>query len=67
MGHLMRIACLRAVLLTLALILSVSAARAQSLEELLSAAVRIKTFINPDGRTIENLGRDREGNVETSR
>jgi len=61
MGHLMRIACLRAVLLTLALTLSVSAARAQSLEELLSAAVRIKTFINPDGRTIENLGRDREG------
>jgi serine protease Do len=32
-----------------------------SVDELLSGVVRIKTFINPDGRTIENLGRDREG------
>jgi S1-C subfamily serine protease len=32
-----------------------------SLEELVSGVVRIKTFINPDGRTTENLGRDREG------
>ena len=38
-------------------------ARAQtlSLEDLVSGVVRIKTFINPDGRTLENLGRDREG------
>lgn len=38
-------------------------ARAQntSFDELLSGVVRIKTFINPDGRTLENLGRDREG------
>jgi S1-C subfamily serine protease len=32
-----------------------------SLDELVSAVVRIKTFINPDGRTVENLGREREG------
>src|SRR2546422_7353167 len=33
----------------------------KSLDELVSAVVRIKTHINPDGRTIENLGREREG------
>jgi S1-C subfamily serine protease len=33
----------------------------RSLEELVSAVVRIKTFINPDGRTVENLGRQRDG------
>jgi S1-C subfamily serine protease len=32
-----------------------------SLDELLSGIVRIKTFINPDGLTRENLGREREG------
>ena len=31
------------------------------LEQLLSGVVRIKTFINPDGRTIETLGRERTG------
>src|ERR1700674_5896219 len=36
-------------------------AAAPSLEELLSGVVRIKTFINPDGYTRENLGREREG------
>jgi S1-C subfamily serine protease len=36
-------------------------AGAPSLEELLSGVVRIKTFINPDGMTRENLGREREG------
>jgi S1-C subfamily serine protease len=36
-------------------------AQAPSLEELLSGVVRIKTFINPDGYTRENLGREREG------
>jgi S1-C subfamily serine protease len=38
-------------------------ARAQSaaLTELLSGVVHLKTFINPDGRTIKNLGREREG------
>jgi S1-C subfamily serine protease len=31
------------------------------LDELLSGVVRIKTFINPEGRTVENLGRERVG------
>jgi serine protease Do len=30
-------------------------------EELVSAVVRIKTHINPEGRTVESLGREREG------
>jgi serine protease Do len=30
-------------------------------EELVSAVVRIKAHINPEGRTVENLGREREG------
>ncbi len=32
-----------------------------SIEDLVSAVVRIKTFINPDGRSVGNLGREREG------
>jgi S1-C subfamily serine protease len=32
-----------------------------SLEDLVSAVVGIKTFINPDARTAETLGREREG------
>jgi S1-C subfamily serine protease len=40
-----------------------SAAHPQSptLQDLLSGVVRVKTFINPDARTTENLGRSREG------
>ena len=30
-------------------------------DDLLSSVVRIKTYINPDGRTVENLGRERDG------
>ena len=30
-------------------------------EELLSSVVRIKTYINPDGRTVDNLGQERDG------
>ncbi len=39
------------------------AAQAQSptLEQLLSGVVHIKTWIAPDGRTTENLGRERDG------
>jgi S1-C subfamily serine protease len=37
------------------------AAAQTSLEDLVAAVVRIKTFIHPDGRTIGNLGREREG------
>src|SRR5580692_9214189 len=42
-----------------------SVARAQSpaLEELLSGVVHMKTFINPDGRTAQTLGREREGSA----
>ena len=36
-------------------------AHAASLEELVSAVVRIKTYINPDGQTTQSLGREREG------
>jgi len=36
-------------------------ASATSLEELVSAVVRIKTFIIPDGQTVQSLGREREG------
>src|SRR5580704_18137874 len=36
-------------------------AESTSLEQLLSGVVHIKTFITPDGRTTENLGREREG------
>jgi len=52
----------------LATVLSFAAAvpaRAQStaLTELLSGVVHLKTFINPDGRTVKNLGREREGSA----
>jgi S1-C subfamily serine protease len=57
-----RLAGLAKVLLTLAVVVASGSAPAQtSLEDLVSAVVRIKTFINPDGRTIETLGREREG------
>lgn len=36
-------------------------ARAASLDELVSAVVRIKAFINPEGQTVQSLGREREG------
>ena len=44
-------------------LLSASAALAQpaSIEELVSAVVRINTHITPDGRTVQGLGREREG------
>jgi len=34
-----------------------------ALEDLVSAVVHLKTHINPDGRTVENLGREREGSA----
>jgi S1-C subfamily serine protease len=36
-------------------------AEVPKLNELLSGVVRVKTHINPDGRTVENLGRQRSG------
>jgi S1-C subfamily serine protease len=42
-------------------LLAAASARAASPEELVAAVVRIKTFINPDGQTVQTLGREREG------
>src|SRR5215218_9772645 len=36
-------------------------AQARDLEDLLTAIVRVKTSIEPDGRTVATLGREREG------
>src|SRR5215212_10871085 len=36
-------------------------AQARDLEDLLTAVVRVKTSIEPDGRTVATLGREREG------
>ena len=36
-------------------------AQSQSFADMLSGVVRIKTFINPDGRTLDSLGKDRDG------
>jgi S1-C subfamily serine protease len=46
-----------------ALTFMIGAARAQtpSIDELLSGVVRIKTVINADGRSVQNLGRERSG------
>src|SRR5262245_24134448 len=56
--------CLKSILMAAfaAMLLSTPApAQTTSLEELISAVVKIKTHINPDGRTVPGLGRDREG------
>jgi serine protease Do len=52
-----------ALIATLLALLSASAAAAQpaSIEDLVSAVVRINTHITPDGRTVQGLGREREG------
>ena len=46
-----------------ALLLLAGGAHAQtaSLDDIVAAVVRIKTFINPDGRSVANLSREREG------
>ena len=48
---------------TLAATSGAAAAPAQDswVEDLVSAVLRVKTQINPDGRTVEGLGREREG------
>jgi serine protease Do len=53
----------RIALAAVVLMASAVAAPAQptSLEDLTAAVVRIKTHINPDGRTVANLGLEREG------
>src|SRR5438445_9381286 len=40
---------------------SPASAEGASLEELIAGVVKIKTHINPDGNTVQGLGRDREG------
>src|ERR1700750_1089251 len=52
-----------ALIASLLALLSASAAEARpsSVEELVSAVVRINTHITPDGRTVQGLGREREG------
>jgi S1-C subfamily serine protease len=45
----------------LSLGIPVAASAQTALEDLVSAVVRIKTFINPDGSSVQNLGREREG------
>jgi S1-C subfamily serine protease len=50
------------VVAAVALTLSGSASvKAASLDDIVSAVVRIKTYINPDGRSVANLSRQREG------
>src|SRR3989442_14969339 len=48
---------------TVVALVSASAVVAQTprVEELVSAVVRVKTHINPEGGTVQGLGREREG------
>jgi serine protease Do len=59
----MRLGCLWCAVLALALSLIVwlTPAPAQTVDDIASSVVRVKTYINPDGRTQDNLGREREG------
>ncbi len=53
-----------ALIAALALLVNPVAAHAQpatTIDDLAAAVVRIKAFINPDGRTVQNLGTEREG------
>src|SRR3954469_13114122 len=56
-----RWACRASRLLFAVLALAIAPAGAASIEELVAAVVRIKTTINPDGQTVQSLGRQREG------
>ena len=53
----------RVILIGCFAVAAAAGARAQStkLDDLVSAVVRIKTSINPDGTSVSNLGREREG------
>jgi S1-C subfamily serine protease len=62
MRELRRAVCLLALTLAVAGATGAAAqAPSPTLDEVLSGVVRIKTFINPDGRSVSNLGREREG------
>jgi S1-C subfamily serine protease len=52
---------LGAVLGALAVASAAQAQQSPAIEDIVAAVVRLKTQINPDGRTIQNLGREREG------
>jgi S1-C subfamily serine protease len=45
----------------LAAAMPAAAVQAQTMQDLLSAVVRVKAFVPPDSRTAETLGREREG------
>ena len=47
--------------LALAPIAGAQSVQGPSVDGLVEAVVQIKTFINPDGRTVESLGRERQG------
>jgi S1-C subfamily serine protease len=49
------------VILAMAITGSTGLAQSTRIEELVSAVVRIKTHVNPEGHTVEGLGREREG------
>src|SRR5262249_31398980 len=48
-----------------AVLLAAAPATAQNdrIDDLLAAVVQMKTHINPDGRTVDGLGREREGSA----
>ena len=56
-----QVGLLAAVVLAAVSLNSAARAQAPSIDELLSGVVQIKTFINPDGRSVANLGRERSG------
>jgi S1-C subfamily serine protease len=47
--------------LMLAVAATAAPAQTFAIADLVDAVVRIKTFINPDGRSVRNLGRERQG------
>ena len=63
-GSIRRLATVIGMAVLLALV-SVVPVRAQtpSIEDLVSSVVRLKTFINPDGSSVSNLGRERDGSA----
>ena len=64
-SRLLRVHALLHVLIAAALLAVLPAPNALAqnvtIDELVAAVVQVKTFIDPEGRTVENLGRNREG------
>src|SRR5262245_29434244 len=56
-----RCALILASVVLLPLTFATAGAQTPSLDALVAAVVRVKTFIDPEGRTTQNLGREREG------